>query len=137
LSFTQENPWASRSKQTKKRQLEPWHDRATTGTGCANTLEQNSKKGITVAHNHACGGKGRAKLLTWALFFKLWWRGHATVRRGHTKYFCTGSSYFCLQSAPNHILDPFILKSSYKTLSFAPRLNLFIYLFLKLNDKQL
>jgi len=45
--------------------------------------------------------------------------------------------FFCLQSALTHAPDPFILKSCSKTLSFASRLNLSTYLFLKLNNKQL
>jgi len=40
---------------------------------------------------------------------QLWRHDHAVVKRGHAWYFCTGSSYFCLQLAPNHTLDPFIL----------------------------
>jgi len=68
-------------------------------------LNSKQKKGeLTIAHGRAAEGTDRAHLSDLCTFWATWRHSHAIVRHGHAWYFCTWSSYFCLQSAPNHAL---------------------------------
>jgi len=87
-----------RSNKSLKMQLGTWHGRATGSTGCATTLGKAAKGSQRIEH-------GRAKLLALAIDLKLLWLGYFLHR-------------IFIFSAPNIILDPFLLKSSLKPFFF-------------------